>query len=82
MIHKNESIASSQECVEQNANLQPTAVHQRTDQRYRQKRIQDTNDEVTKKDTGGMPKEDTLLPTKKVRWKNLGKENETSIKAR
>ena len=29
---------------------------------------------VVKKDTGDMANEDTLLPTKKVRWKDLEKD--------
>ena len=33
-------------------------------------KIQDTYDMVTKEDTKGMANEATLLPTKKVRWKD------------
>ena len=38
-------------------------------------KIQDTNDVVIKEDTGGIANKDTLLLTKKVRWKDM--ENES-----
>ena len=46
------------------------------------KKIQDTNDVVTKNDSGGMANNNTLLMTKKVKWKGLERVNKARIQAK
>ena len=57
MIHESESMISSRECVEHNAKLPPTNMLSKDRPKMH----------GHKKDTRGMQKEDTFLPTKKVR---------------
>ena len=58
---------SSQECVEHITKMQPTSLKPKDRPRVQAaKKIHDTNDMVTKKDTGEIPKEDISVH-KKVR---------------
>ena len=46
------------------------------------KKIQDTNDMVGNKDTGGIAKRDNMQMIKKVRWKDLKNKRKASIQGR
>ena len=74
MRNENKSIGLSQGCVEQNTQMAPTILRCKDRQKIQGTgKIQDANDVVVKMDTGGIANEDTLLLTKKVRWKDMEK---------
>ena len=61
MIHDNKSMISSQECVEQIAKMLPMiSCPQDRPKMQDPKKIQNTNDMVEERDTGGMANKDTL----------------------
>ena len=67
MIHDNEYMISSQECVDPQAKMP-----------HRQSLVRRTDDDVVGNgDTGGMAKRDTLPMARKVRWKDLEKEEQS-----
>ena len=79
MIHENKSIVSSRECVEQSTKMTPTILRCKDRQKIQDTgKIQDTNDVMIKEDAGGIANENTLLLTKKVRWKDMENESKHS----
>ena len=58
--------------IEQSIKMPPTILQPKDGQQIQDTgKIQDANDLVIKEDTRDIAKEDTLLLTKKVRWKDM-----------
>ena len=68
---------SSQECVGHQANMLPMIFCSKDRQKIQDpKKIQDADDMVRNMDTRSIAKKDTLPMTRKVRWKDLEKEEQ------
>ena len=79
MITHNKCGISSQECVGLPVKFLPSALRYKDRPKIQDpKKIQDTYHVVTKKDSRGLANEDTLLSSKKVRWKDNTKTKITS----
>ena len=58
--------------------MPPTILRSKDRQKIQDtKKIQDTDDVVGNRDIGGIAKRDTLQRTRKVRWKDLEKEEKS-----
>ena len=83
MIHQNESEVSSEKCVEHDPKMPPTKMQSKD----RPKIQKDIGSKIPmlwpdKKDTRGIPKEDTQVQTKKARWSGLKKIKAIGIEAK
>ena len=77
MIHDTKTMISSQECVEQITKMLPMIFQPKDRPKIQDpKKIQDTDDVVQERDTGGMENKDTLPQERKVRWKDLEKDEQ------
>ena len=71
-------MTSSQECVKQIAKMLPMIFGPKDRPKMQDpKKIQDTNDVVEERDTGGMANKDTLPQGKQIRWKDMEKDEQS-----
>ena len=87
-VEKNKNAESSQRViitgkhgfVGHQAKMPPMIFHSKDRQKIHDpKKIQDTDDVVRNRDTGGIANRDTLSMTTKIRWKDLKKEEQSKV---
>ena len=78
MTHDHKHMVSSQECVGFHAKMPPMILPLKEGQKIQDtKKIQNTNDMIGKRDNGGIAKRDTMQMMRKLRWKDLKKEEKS-----
>ena len=78
MIHDDKHMVSSQECVGFHAKIPPIVIFLKERQKIQgTKKIQNTDEMVGNRDTGGIAKRDTIQIPRKVRWKGLKNERKS-----